>query len=255
MKASPPPNLKRIALFFLFSFLAMLVVAQPDSVAKSRTKKNIIKLNLFALGLKNISAQYERSIGKKTSIAIGFRYMSEGSIPFKNTITDIIDDEETERQINNFKTGNFAVTPEIRFYLGHKNDSRGFYIAPYGRFARYTAKLLYEYDDAGVTKTIPLSGSVNTITGGLLFGTQWKIGKLVYLDWWLFGPNYGTSDGTIDGKKNLSTSEQQALRNDLDDLDIPLTKINYVVDANGATVNFNGPWAGIRSGLCIGIKF
>ena len=252
MKAYLLVKLKHTIVIFLFCSPFIPVFSQADSTSN---KKNIIKLNFFALGMKNLSVQYERSIAKKISIAIGFRYMAEGYLPFKNTIADIADDAEVERQLNNFKTGNFAVTPEIRFYVGRKGNGRGFYIAPYGRFARYTASLLYEYDDGGVTKTIPLSGSVNTITGGLLFGAQWKLGKLFYLDWWIFGPNYGISNGTVDGKKNLNVVEQQALRNDLENLDIPLTKITYVVDANGATVKFDGPWAGIRSGLCLGLRF
>ena len=225
---------------------------QNDSV---KTAKNIIKLNFFALGLKNISIQYERSIAKKISFAAGFRWMPEGDIPLKSTFIDLADDAELERQLDNLSTGNIAFTPEIRFYCGRKKDCRGFYIAPYARLARYTADLLYEYDDAGIPETIPLSGSVNTLTGGLLFGAQWRLGKKIYLDWWILGPNYGKSDGTIEGKKSLSDSEQQSLREDLEELDIPLTEITYTVNANGATVNFNGPWAGMRAGLCLGIRF
>jgi hypothetical protein len=242
-------------LLILKFFIQSNGVAQSAEKDKSNTNKNIFKINLFALGLKSISGQYERSIGKKTSFSVGFRYMPKGDIPFKNAIINAVDDEEAEEQIENFKTGNFAFTPEIRFYMGRKNSFRGFYIAPYVRIARYTNDLLYEYDDGGIDKTIPMSGPINTITGGLLFGAQWKLGKRLYLDWWLFGPNYGSSEGTFEGKKSLTSSEQEALRNDLNDLDFPRTKIDYTVDANGAVVNFNGPWAGIRTGLCLGIRF
>ena len=48
---------------------------------------------------------------------------------------------------------------------------------------------------------------------------------------------------------------QQLLREELDKLDVPFTKFTYLVDANGAAVNFKGPWAGLRSGICLGLHF
>jgi len=221
----------------------------------SSMKKNIIKLNLPALAFKNISVQYERAIAKKMTVAGTFRFMPKGSIPFKNSIIKLADDPETERQLNNLEVGNMAFIPEIRFYVGKKGAFHGFYFAPFASIARYSANLLFEYDDIGVTKNIPLNGDIKSFTGGLMLGAQWKLSKAVYLDWWILGPNYGSSKGDISGKKTLTASEQQSLRDELDALDIPLTKFTYTVDGNGANVNFNGPWAGVRSGICIGINF
>jgi hypothetical protein len=181
--------------------------------------------------------------------------MAEGKVPLKSTFVKLADDPDTERQLNNLNVGNMAVMPEVRFYLGKKGVFRGFYLGPFASIARYSADLLYEYDDAGSIKTIPLSGDVNSFTGGLMIGAQWKLSKRVYLDWWILGANYGTSKGDISGQQKLSASEQQSLRDELDELDVPLTKFTYVVNESGATVNFKGPWAGVRSGICIGINF
>jgi hypothetical protein len=223
--------------------------------APSQSQQNVIKANLFSLPLKNVSLQYERKIISRTSAALGVRWQPSGSLPLESALKNLADDPEVERQIDNLTTGNFTVTPEVRFYLGKKKSMRGIYIAPHLRYARFTADLPFEYDDGGVTKTIPMSGSLNTITGGLLLGSQFSLGKLVYLDWWILGPAYGRSSGDISGKKTLSPSEQQSLRDELATLDVPLTKISYTVDANGATVYFKGPWAGIRTGLCLGFRF
>ncbi|MEO6406406.1 MAG: DUF3575 domain-containing protein [Ferruginibacter sp.] len=239
-------------LLLILSANTLLAQKENDSVYQ---KKNIVKLNLFALGLKNISIQYERIVSRKVSVGLGIRYMPDGSLPFKTTFKNLIDDEDTKNQVDNITLGNFAITPEVRFYTGKKGAPRGFYIAPFVRIARYTTKLPFTYDDAGTKKSIDLSGSLSTVTGGILFGKQWKLGKQIYLDWWLFGPQYGSSNGKIDGKKTLTPSEQTSLRQELDDLDVPLTKITYTVDGNGAVVNFKGPWAGVRSGLCLGINF
>ncbi len=217
--------------------------------------KNMLKLNLPALALKNITAQYERQIGKKITVAGTFRMMPKGTIPFKSTIVELADDEELERQLNNLKIGNTAFMPEVRFYVGNKGAFRGFYLAPFASIAKYDANLLLEYDDNGATKTIPLAGSVNTLTGGLMMGAQWRLSKVVYLDWWIFGPNYGRSNGDISGQKTLTASEQQSLREELDELDVPLTDFTYDVNGNGASVRFKGPWAGVRGGLCIAFRF
>ncbi|MCC7379148.1 MAG: hypothetical protein IT255_07305, partial [Chitinophagaceae bacterium] len=81
------------------------------------------------------------------------------------------------------------------------------------------------------------------------------LGGPVYLDWWILGPGYGTSNGKLTGSKNMTPSEQQELRDSFADTDIPLTKFTYTVNSTGATMDFKGPWAGIRSGLAIGIRF
>ncbi|MEO7043828.1 MAG: DUF3575 domain-containing protein [Ferruginibacter sp.] len=221
----------------------------------SKENKNIIKLNLLALPLKNITLQYERQVARKITLAGNFRFMPKGSVPFKTLIKNAVDDPESEKQIDGISVGNFAFMPEVRFYVGRKGAFHGFYIAPFGSVANYNASLPYNYDDNGTTKTIPLSGSVTTITGGIMFGSQWSLSKKVYLDLWILGPNYGASNGKLTGQKTLTPDEQQSLKDDLQNLDVPLTKTTYMVDGNGATLNFKGPWAGVRSGLCIGIRF
>ncbi len=238
------------------AFLVACTCANAQSYSDSvGSRKNILKVNLPALALKNFSVQYERAVAKKISVAATVRYMPDGAIPLKSTFIKLADDPATERQLNNLNVGNFAVMPELRFYLGKKGVFRGFYLGPFASIAKYNADLLFEYDDAGITKTIPLSGDVNSLTGGLMIGAQWKLSKVIFLDWWILGANYGTSKGDITGQQKLSTSEQQSLRDELDGLEVTLTKFTYVVNDNGATVNFKGPWAGVRAGICIGINF
>ena len=172
----------------------------------------------------------------------------------RNAISNAIDDPDTDRQLDNFKTGNVAFTPEIRFYMG-KQAMRGFYIAPFARISSFTAEMPFEFDVNGTTQTMPLSGKLNTFTGGLLLGAQWKLGGKVYLDWWMLGPQYGSAKGLLDGKKTLNAQEQQELRKELQNLDIPFAETTTTVDANGARLDIKGPWAGLRAGLCLGIRF
>lgn len=240
----------KIVLFLLITSTSSF--AQEEAAGAGR---NIIKLNLLALPFKNISVQYERAIGRKFTAAATARFMPKGKLPFRSTISNYADDAELDRQLANTEVGNMAIMPEVRWYVGKKGAFRGFYLGAFANIGKFDADLNYEYDDAGTTKTIPLSGSVNTITGGLMLGAQWKLSKAIYLDWWILGPNYGSSNGDLSGKQSLSPSEQQSLRDELADLDIPLTDFTYKVDGNGAVIDFKGPWAGVRSGICIGIRF
>lgn len=220
---------------------------------------NMVKLNVTALPLSNFSFQYERPLTNRISAAIGMRLMPKGGLPLKSAIEDLIDDEEAWQHFEKLEIGNFAITPEVRFYTG-KKSLQGFYIAPFARIASYTAAMPYNFEyehpvDGPQEEIIPLDGKISTFTGGFMLGAQWKLSKLVYLDWWILGPHYGTSKGDISGKMTLSQEEQDGLRDGLGDLDdVPFVE-GYEVNANGAKVNIKGPWGGIRAGLAVGFRF
>ncbi len=251
--------MKKICLLLVVIISPTVLLAQKKTAGETKSietpKKNIIKINLPALALKNITLQYERAIARKVTLAGTLRFMPKGSIPLKSTFINLADDPETERQINNLNVGNVAFMPELRYYLSKKGAFRGFYLGLFASIAKYNANLIYEYDDDGTTKTIPMSGSITGITGGLMIGAQFKLSKKLFLDWWILGPNYGSSNGKISGQQTMDLDEQQSLKDDLNKLDVPLTKFTYEVNGNGATINFKGPWAGLRSGICIGFRF
>jgi hypothetical protein len=248
-------------LFFLLAVLisAASVNAQDkDSIERKSTSidsgNSLLKVNLLSLPIRNFSLAYEYKIGRKVTAGLGVRVMPKGGLPMRSSISNLIDDPDADRQLDNFKTGNVAFTPEIRFYMG-KQAMRGFYLAPFARISSYTAEMPFEFDVNNTTQIMPLSGKLNTFTGGLLLGAQWKLGGKVYLDWWMLGPQYGSSDGTLDGKRALNLQEQQELRNQLQDIEIPFAETTTTVDANGARLDIKGPWAGLRAGLCLGIRF
>jgi hypothetical protein len=257
----------RPTLKFLFFIVPCICItnstfAQTDtsSTWPGTDQKNIVKLNVAALFVKNFSFQYERALTERTSFALGLRVMPKSGLPLKSQIEDLIDDPGTWRNAKNLRTGNFSITPEYRYYFG-KGVFNGFYLAPFVKYTNYTAELPFEFDvtnpvtNVTTTEMIPLEGSVNTYTGGVLVGAQWRLSKVLSLDWWILGPNYGASNGHITGERALNVYEQQYLRNELEDLDPPLTKTSYTVDENGTEVDFKGGWAGVRAGLSLGIRF
>jgi hypothetical protein len=222
--------------------------------------KYLVKVNLLSLPLNNFSFQFERAIGEKTAFGLGLRFMPKSGVPFQSQLENLIDDPEAWSQVKQTKTGNLAITPEVRFYMG-QGVFRGFYVAPFARYTRYTAELPFNFDvpnsTGGTTpEVIPLSGHLSTVTGGVLLGVQWKLSRSAYLDWSILGPQYGTSNGNIAGKRSLSTDEQTALRDQLQTMeDLPMLKTTYTVDNSGASVDFKGPWTGVRSSLSFGIRF
>lgn len=256
--------MKKIPLFMLATMCFTVLLAQkteeqPASLKRTEEQtasaKNVVKINLFAFAFKTISLQYERAVARKVTVAGTLRLMPKGSIPFKNTFINLADDPDTERQINKLKVGNFAFMPEVRYYFSKKGAFRGFYTGLYANIASYTATVPIEFDNNGQTETIPMSGKLTGVTGGLMLGAQFKLGNKISLDWWILGPGYGSSNGSLSGQKTMDAIEQQELRDELAKLDIPLTKFTYNVNGTGATMDFKGPWAGIRSGLCIGFRF
>ena len=253
---------RSIMLFFILLTGMNSSYAQMNpKTEKGGTPANyMVKINLLALPLDNFSFQFERAIGEKTALGLGVRFMPKSGLPFQSGIESLINDPESWDQIKSFKTGNLAISPEVRFYLG-KGVFHGFYVAPFARYTNYSADLPVNFDvpdQTGNTTTemIPLSGDLTTITGGLLVGAQWKISQLIYIDWSILGPQYGISNGDISGKRSLTTDEQEALRDELQNLeDLPFVNTKYTVDGNGAKVDFKGPWAGIRSSFCLGFRF
>ena len=258
LKQQTPIDMKKNYLILLALFLiAFQTKAQSttDSSKVSDGRKNLIKINLPTLALRTYALEYERAIGKKTALSLGYRFMPKGSIPLKGIINDLIDDEETNKQLNSFDFSNNAITPQIKFYFG-KDIFKGFYLAPFARFATYKAEGFFNYDadDDGIDEQIPMQGDLKTITGGLELGVNFRLSKRLHLNI-NAGPQFGSSKGNFDGKKALSTEEQDELRNELEDLEIPFADKEVNVTASGANVKLSGPWAGFKAGIMLGFRF
>jgi len=232
-------NLKITKSLALTMVTGLMSISFAFSQKTADTGNNLIKVNFVSLFMKTVNVQYERAIYGKTSVGLGVRMMPKGSLPFSSSF-DSIDD-----QLGSLEMGNFAITPEIKFYMG-KGVFKGFYIAPFLKYANYNASINYEFNSNNRTEMIPLSGKLNTYTAGVLFGAQWEIANKFYLDWSIFGPQYGISRGNLSGTKSLSAQEQQDLKNELDGIDLPVGDVSSTVTVNGAVVDFKGPWAGIR---------
>lgn len=225
---------------------------------------NAVKMNVLALPFRSFSFQYERVAAKRISVALGVAIIPRGSFPWLGSFKSIIGDEKTFNELKQARVGGVAITAAPRFYVGKHGGLRGFYIAPYLRYSTYGLNAdQFEYEvtvetEFGTlhdTRHIPLTGRINSFTGGVLFGAQWRIASRLTLDWWILGAAYGGATGNLTGTATLSPEEQEGLREELNELEIPMVKTTAMVDANGGRLHLKGPWAGIRSGVAIGFLF
>lgn len=250
-------NMKKTILTAAFLFTAHLGMAQEQPVEEQKPEienKNMVKLNLLALTAGNISLQYERLITPKTTVGVTVNMMPSKGLPFSNSIESFVDDQETTAQLEQISVSSFSVTPEIRFYLGTEGY-KGFYIAPFVRYGTYNVDLPLTYDYEGEEESIMIDGTVKAFSGGFAIGAQWRVYKDFYIDWMIMGPHYGSATGTLEGNRSLNQSEQDAIRNSLNDLDIPVVDFEYEVNDSGAKAKLDGPWAGIRASIGIGYRF
>ncbi|WP_051359912.1 hypothetical protein [Adhaeribacter aquaticus] len=233
--------------------------ATPQPLATSIKKndniqRNLFKINLPGIALRNYSFQYERVLTKRFSVAFSYRKMPSGELPLKDVLADQI-----PSGLSDLKLKGTAFTPEIRLYVGKKGYGRGFYLAPFYRQATFaTEDLIYTYENEdGIEESVTLAGKLTGKTAGLLMGAQFSLGKYVCLDWWIVGAHGGSANGNLNAvsDKILTPDEQEDLREELENLDIPFVTKTVTVNANNASVILKGPWAGIRSGLSLGFKF
>ncbi|OJV19834.1 MAG: hypothetical protein BGO30_00755 [Bacteroidetes bacterium 41-46] len=253
--------MKKLLAFSVFLICSSFVLNAQEAL---KPQMNYVKFNLTSILLKNYSLQYERVLTKRISAAVSFRFMPYTTIPFKTAIMNMADfeDQETIDLFNNAQFGNYAITPEIRFYLGKKGYGRGFYIAPYYRYAAYdTQNLEFNFntgdDQNPQNQKVDLKGSITSHTGGIMFGVQWALGKHISLDWWILGAAYGVSSGVLNGVPTpaIPESDLADVKREIEDMDIPMVKKTATVTSNSVRVDLTGPWAGIRSGIVFGVKF
>lgn len=265
-----------ILLISIMLILSGRLVAQTDSVAPSPStmvtlqteqatsfENNIIKLNVTALFVKNFTIQYERIIKKYLSAALAVRFMPNGTLPYKNFIYNRFGDNDPQAQqtIDNIKINNFAITPEVRFYVGKKGFGQGFYIAPSYRYAKFNiSNIEYNYggEEDSQDNTILMSGKLSSNYGGFVLGAQWLFGKHVTLDWWVFGPLFGVQKSNFNGSSNykLTESDKAQIEENFNDLDLPGTSVDVTFpDDYSVNVKMHGPLFGVAFGLAVGFRF
>lgn len=217
--------------------------------------KNALKWNIGSLLVNNWNFTYERSLTKHFSLSLSYRYMPKGSVPFQSQLEDALESEDID--FGRFEVGNTAWTVAGRVYLG-VGRMKGFYLEPYLRFANFDLTAPVVYSSTVGNKNADFIGNVKSTSPGLMLGWQFQIATKIVLDLQIIGGHYGSSKGDLvfNATTPLTTQEQDALRQNLSEIDASPFKFTYTVNASGAQIKTDGPWAGIRgANIGIGIRF
>ncbi|MBC7851052.1 MAG: DUF3575 domain-containing protein [Chitinophagaceae bacterium] len=267
----------RILLFLSMFFLVTNADAQTADSATSLQKapkptyrKNLVKMNVTALLLNNYSFSYERLLTRKISFTAGYRIMPKttiGEISLLNKVYEKIDEDYVDGSkefvgvdLNQLEVKSSAITAEFRFYTGKKPGARGFYFSLYGKYADFKSNYNLDFESSNGNVMIPMSADNKAFAGGFSFGVQWQIAKRVAIDLTILGAHYGTLKGDIVSTKDLSglsPADKQDLQDQLDEmLDFgDRTYITSSVSNQGITGTMKGPFAGLKTGISIGIAF
>lgn len=263
MKIRLSRNSVILLLVVLLSVFA-LQSAYSQGIKRSlyENRKNILKANLTSLAFKNYQFQAERVLSRSISLNFTYANIPKGGVPLKDQILNLLENEEDEQVINMLNSAQIGYTsyiPEIRFYFG-EGFGKGFYIGPFFKHSKYeieNAEILEYERDNGAFETLVTNGNVTSNTFGLLIGVQFNLSQSLVLDWWILGPNFGTHDGQLDGIAStpLSINEQLLLKDDLEDINFPLSETSIEISRDGVEMINKGNWGGLRAGLSLGLRF
>ncbi|WP_154855469.1 DUF3575 domain-containing protein [Cyclobacterium xiamenense] len=246
------------ALFVLLFLWAGMMPARAQS--REYQDRSILKLNLPALALNTYQLQSEYLAHRKFSLVISARYMPSGPLPYATRLASVVDDV-SESDLLKASLENYAVSPEIRYYLGKKGKGRGFYLASFFQIARYRgsyADLSVDFDlgeeVAPYQREVTVEGKLYSLSGGIYIGKQWRFARKFYLDWWIVGGSYGRSNGVFSADIPLDAEEQEVIREELAfTAEYPLIRVQPRVNESGIRTDVESFWGGIRTGLCLGI--
>ncbi len=257
-------------LLFKSIFLGILVIGVSPAVAQKYCKwgqkgtDHLLKTNLLNLPFKSFNLEYERSFRPNISLGINISFTPNRDLPFKNSLTKSIEDEDPKRSLEELRFSQFSIVPQMRFYFGDRDVFTRFYASPYLKYTRYntntTLYYQYEFMDSDIIEraSIPISGNLNTLSAGVAVGLQFQLLESLYLDWKIIGSHYGIVFGKGSGTSNVPLTEeiQQDIKKSLQKLDdIPIYSFAHTVDETSVTIKPKGLNIGITSAISVGYRF
>lgn len=227
---------------------------------KSYGQKNVVKLNLLSLPIRNFYASYERVLSDKKSISIGLAFMPSRSMLFKGSFSD--NSSQGENRWESLTMSGFSVTPEFRFYTARRKEApRGFYIAPYVKYQNFGVKGKYteEYYDNDYkrdnTATFDLKGTYSLFALGCQFGVQWLISDRVSIDWSFIGIGVGSYNFLFKESSGQVGPTYYDDDNFSSDLEVLPGTVSVTSTRNSQEVKINTFFPHLRTGLSVGIAF
>ncbi|MEM6318251.1 MAG: DUF3575 domain-containing protein [Bacteroidota bacterium] len=189
---------------------------EKETTAKRRRRyrshyfgtKNFLKVNLPNLAFGNVTLNYERMVNKQHTVSVHLGYLRPQKPFFAlHNLLNLEDDLALGTM------SGFTATAEYRFYQNQQGAGRGFYVAPYVRYADYDLAVNTVIVD-NYTET---NTSVSTIGVGGQVGMQWLVNDQISIDLGILGLaiqsyNLKSTFKTIDEPVNFDEIEDRVQR-------------------------------------------
>jgi len=111
----------------------------------------------------------------------------------------------------------------------------------------------------GGTNQALFDGKIKAYSGGIMFGTQYTLWQRMVLDIMIIGGHYGHCNGNLLAENinpPMTPLEQQSLQHNINKNNGKTFKVSgQVTSPTSAVINISGPWAGIRTGVNLGVRF
>lgn len=265
--------MKKIKLKKVVLFLIVIISFQSYNLSAQSLfeGKNIIKTTLTDLPFNQYSVTYERALGRLFSLSFSYKYGPEQNIPILSNIASAVG-YNGDNNLNIFDLTYSSHTTQIqgRFYVG-LGKMKGFYIAPYFRFANFNVKqpVKFSYNvpvsdgfSINIDTTDIMKGNADAFSFGAAIGYQWQILNKIVIDFSIIGGGYGQINANFESQNSyqLNQNATTALENELNQKLSSLTGYTFKneIDNNTNKINsrISGPWYSlIILNLAIGIRF
>lgn len=239
--------MKKLLLFLIaFACTQFYLNAQQPKVALKWSPAGLLVGNINVLG--------EFSVTKHSSIDI------KVGIPSQRNYSTTYDDKDASFSV---KTNSFLAG--YRLYFSRKR-MKGFYIEPYYKYVHFTGNGIGQSTLMGEDVVMNFLPDYKGSGGGLQLGTQFRIAKIIVLDFYFLGPELNSSHvnfkaveitHTIPWTSSQANEEEQNVRDFLDNIPVIGKKTTLTVDQNNRTItaDYKGLLPGLRAGISIGIAF
>jgi len=213
-------------------------------------RRNIVKLNLPNLAFGNITLNYERILSARNSVALNL-----GFVPTQNPTSILSDAFNVDETVTPAQFSSITATGEYRFYSRKKGAGRGFYFAPYARYANHELAF-----DATIQDNFSrVATELSAIGLGGQIGMQWLIKDRIAIDWGIVGLAAQWYTLKINYTSPLGEDLNfEAIRADLEAEieDSPLNnKLEFTTTDDSLQAKMPFLFGGARTYLSVGYKF
>ncbi len=216
----------------------------------STRSRAVVKMNLSSLFLLNFSFQAEYAVHKRVSLALGYYRILPLRIP-----GELLGVANVSGKFNGY-----SFTPEVRLYTtgDYPGAPRGFYVAPYFRYTRYS--LQGSYTGLQGTFNGTLNGVARSYAPGMMIGYQLFVNRNFAIDFYIAGLHFGKRKYDIEVQnsniRNLGNFEQDNLLRDAAMILARKSGIDSHIEDDRMMLKFKtGHWGFRGLGINLGFAF